>query len=94
MFDIQRIGDHTVVLSGRLDASQATRAREVFEGIDESSTVDLRDLEYVSSAGLGILVSTQLRLAGRGERLTLVNPTSHVRELLHITGLDAILQID
>jgi anti-sigma B factor antagonist len=94
MFDIKKIDEHTVALSGRLDASEAPRVSEVFEDLQGVSTVDLRELEYVSSAGLGILVSTQLRLAGRGEQLILVNPTPHVRELLRITGLDEILRVD
>ncbi len=94
MFEIRRAQDGSVVLSGRLDAVQAPQVREVLEGVEESVVVDLGELQYVSSAGLGILIATQRRLADRGARLTLRSPTPHVRELLRITGLDGIFAIE
>lgn len=93
MFDIRRTDERTIALAGRLDATQAALAREFFEQVERTSTVDLSGLEYVSSAGLGVLIATQRRLADRGERLTLRGPTPHVRELLRITGLDLIFEV-
>jgi anti-sigma B factor antagonist len=93
MFEIWREADGTVKMSGRLDAAMADRAREVFAGIAEGCTVDLRALEYISSAGLGVLIATQKRLGGNRQKIVLAHPNRHIRELFGIAGLDHVFEI-
>ena len=62
MFDIRRAENGTVMLSGRLDASQAEKARGVLATITESCAIDFTDLDYISSLGLGVLLEAQKRL--------------------------------
>ena len=93
MLDI-RVGEKgEIVLSGRLDASQAAKAETFMAALTESRNVDLGDLQYVSSAGLGVLLATQKRLMGSGHALRLVNVRGHVREVLHYSGFDQIFEI-
>lgn|SRR5262245_29512199 len=83
-----------IVLSGRFDASQEDRARVVFDAIQVGSIVDLKDLEYISSMGLGILIKTQKRLKARGAGgLTLVNANHHVNEVFRLAGLHMVFDI-
>jgi len=82
------------VLSGRFDASQAVKAETFMAALTESRIVDLGDLQYVSSAGLGVLLATQKRLMGAGHALKLVNVKGHVREVLHYSGFEQIFEID
>ena len=94
MLDI-RVGENgEIVLSGRFDASQAVKAETFMAALTESRIVDLADLQYVSSAGLGVLLATQKRLMAAGHALKLVNVRGHVREVLHYSGFEEIFQID
>ena len=94
MFEI-RFGDREeIVLTGRLDASQLGVAEAFFNDVKASATVDLAGLEYISSVGIGLLVSTQQRLAGHGARLRLANAGSMIREVFRFSGLDANFEID
>jgi anti-anti-sigma factor len=93
MFEIQHGTAGTVHICGRLDASQRDRAAEVLDQVTESCVVDFAELEYISSAGLGLLFATQKRLVDRGGALTLVNLRPHIRELFTIAGFDHIFEI-
>ena len=90
-----KVGDKgEIVLSGRFDASQAVKAETFMAALTESRIVDLADLQYVSSAGLGVLLATQKRLMNAGHALRLVNIRGHVREVLHYSGFEQIFEID
>jgi anti-sigma B factor antagonist len=94
MLDI-RVGENgEIVLSGRFDASQAVKAETFMAALTESRVVDLAELQYVSSAGLGVLLATQKRLMGTGHALRLVNVRGHVREVLHYSGFEQIFEIE
>ena len=90
-----RVGENgVIVLSGRFDASQAVKAEAFMVGLTESRNVDVGDLQYVSSAGLGVLLATQKRLMATGHALRLVNVRGHVREVLHYSGFDRIIEVE
>ena len=93
MFDIKSAGDGRVLLSGRFDASQADVARKEFDKIAASSVVDFKDLEYISSAGLGVLFAAQKRLKGQGQGLRLVNMNQHIRDVFRYARFDLIFEI-
>lgn len=94
MFDIKDTGAGTIRLSGRLDASQAERAREFLGRLAGPAVVDFSELEYISSAGLGVLLGVQKRLTESGKGLKLVKLNSHIREIFRIAGLDHIFEIE
>ena len=94
MFDI-RLGENgEVVCEGRLDAAQAARAQAFLDALAAPSVVDMAKLEYISSAGLGVLLRTQKRLLPSGGGLRLVNANRHVRDIFRYSGFDRIFQID
>ncbi len=94
MFKIQRAENGDVVLSGRLDASQADAATAVFSTVTESCTVDFTDLEYISSMGLGVLLATQKRLNEKGHGLRLVNLSPHLSDLFRLAGFNLLFDIE
>ncbi|HRP34738.1 MAG TPA: STAS domain-containing protein [Gammaproteobacteria bacterium] len=94
MFDIQSRGEGRIVISGRLDASQARRAQEFIDGIENPREFDLARLEYISSAGLGILLRTQKRVMSQGGALRLVNVGNHIRDVFRYSGFDKIFVIE
>jgi anti-sigma B factor antagonist len=94
MFNISFDGRGTVLLSGRLDASQTATARQVFDQITDSATVDFVSLDYISSAGLGVLLATQQRLKKNGKTLTLVHMNPLIRDVFKIARFDLIFRIE
>ena len=94
MFAIKRTASGELVLSGRLDADSAASAREVMARITTSCQIDFSELDYISSAGLGVLVATQRRLVDSGQGLRLVGMSDHLRDLFEIAGLNNIFEIE
>ena len=93
MLDI-RLGENgEIILSGRFDASQAVKAETFMAAINESRVVDLGELQYISSLGLGVLLATQKRLMDTGHALKLVNVRGHVREVFHYSGFERVFEI-
>ena len=85
----------TVVLSGRLDTITAPELEaELRSDIDGITllTFDLTDLEYISSAGLRVLMWAQRIMNSQGKmKVCHVNET--VEEIFDITGFSEILTI-
>ena len=94
MFDIRKDGDETIVLEGILDSLQVQVAADFFKDITTSCTVDLHRLEYVSSAGLGLLLATQQRLLRSGQKLKLQDPSPPVRKILELARFNILFDID
>jgi len=93
MLNIVKKSDGILSLAGRFDASQVDTAEEAFNKIRESATLDFSGLDYISSAGLGVLVATQQRLAEAEHNLTLSNMNAHIREVFQISSLDQLFII-
>ena len=94
MLDIQFESDDRLTLAGRFDASQADHAMQVFNTLESSCTVDFDGLDYISSAGLGVLLKTQKRLGESGDSLTLVNLNNHIKDVFVYAGFDAVFSIE
>jgi anti-sigma B factor antagonist len=56
--------------------------------------VDLSDLKYISSAGIGVLMKTYKRLHDSGNTIKLVNLSQHVRNVFHYAGLEQLFGIE
>ena len=93
MFDIQFNDSGQVVVSGRLDAAQAPRAQQFLDAISGGCVVDMAGLEYISSAGLGVLLSTHKRLMAGRAGLELVNVNPHIRDIFRYSGFDRLFVI-
>ena len=84
-----------VELEGRLDTISApeleTQLKDSLDGV-EKLTLDFSKLEYISSAGLRVLLSTQKRMNSQGSMaVTHVNET--IMEIFEVTGFNDILTI-
>jgi anti-anti-sigma factor len=90
-------GDELVlVLAGRLDTSTASQLEaELKVSIDNIKTLilDLKDIEYVSSAGLRVILSAQKVMSKQG-KMIIRNINESVMEVFEITGFADILTIE
>jgi anti-sigma B factor antagonist len=83
-----------VVVTGRLDAAQCPTAQAFLDGVQGTVTLDCSGLEYISSAGLGVLLKTQKRLLAAGGKLRLAGVNSHLRDIFVYSGFDQIFEIE
>lgn len=86
----------TVALEGRLDTTTSpeleAKLSESLSGITDL-TIDLGSLEYISSAGLRVLLATHKKMMAKG-KMTVVNVNDTVSEIFSITGFSGILNIE
>ena len=94
MFEIQTMEDGRIRLAGRLDAAKAPRAQEVLDQVDGPCVIDMGGLEYISSAGLGVLLRTHKRLMTEGDGVRLVNVNSHINDIFTYSGFDRLFHIE
>jgi anti-sigma B factor antagonist len=94
MLTLDARGPDRVVVTGRLDASQAAAAQTFLDGVNGTVTLDCSALEYISSAGLGVLLKTQKRLQPAGGGLVLSGLNRHVRDVFAYSGFDQIFRIE
>ena len=83
-----------VVVNGRLDAAEAQAAQSFFDATRGTVTLDCGGLEYISSAGLGVLLKTQKRLLASGGKLRLTGVNRHLQDIFRYSGFDQIFEIE
>ena len=89
----------TLVLAanGRLDAASAPTFQERLLGCIErgetSVLLDFVQLDYISSAGLRVLLTATKRLQACDGRLAVCSLTENVREVFEVSGFDTIIEI-
>lgn len=93
MLTIEKTGDSELKLIGRFDASQEENALLEFQKYSDTLTLDMKDLIYISSMGLSVLVNTYKRLKANNQTLRLKNMHSHVRDVFMYTRLDQLFEI-
>jgi anti-sigma B factor antagonist len=94
MFHIDFGEGGEIVCSGRLDAAQCAKAQSFMDNVGEARVVDFSRLEYISSAGLGVLLKTQKRLVENGARLKIINVNNHIHDVFRYSGFHAIFEIE
>ena len=88
--------DLTVALTGRLDTVTAPELEsELAAALDdvENLVIDMTDLEYISSAGLRVLLTAQKTMNQKGS-MKLINVNETVMEIFDVTGFVDILTIE
>ena len=93
MFEIE-FGDGDIVdVDGRFDAAQAVKAQAFLDQVEGQCVLNLAKLEYVSSAGLGVLLKTHKRLMGSGNGIKLINVNHHIHDIFRYSGFDKLFEI-
>jgi anti-sigma B factor antagonist len=80
-----------ISVSGELDLASSPALEEELDRVAQSDAkvviVDLRNLEFMDSTGLSVLVRAHQRAEEDGRRLGLVNGSQQVQRLLSLTGV-------
>ena len=86
----------TVALEGRLDTTSAPQLEKELGTISDDVkelVFDIKYLDYVSSAGLRILLSLHKNMSKQG-RMVLRGANENVMEVFEVTGFASILNIE
>jgi anti-sigma B factor antagonist len=94
MFAIDFGAEGIVVVAGRLDAAQSPAAQSFLDRVQGVVTLDCSRLEYLSSAGLGVLLKTHKRLLASAGKLRLTGVNRHLQDIFVYSGLDQIFEIE
>ncbi len=84
-----------IAIKGRLDTNTAPeleKESQSLEGVNDL-TFDFKDLEYISSAGLRVLLATQ-KIMNKQGKMIIKNVNDSVMEVFEITGFIDILTIE
>jgi anti-sigma B factor antagonist len=93
------VGDvHILDCSGKIMLGEGTMAvrnsvREVLKNGGKKIVLNLGDVNYIDSSGIGELVSSFTTVTNQGGQLKLLNLTKKIQELLAITKLLTVFQV-
>ena len=87
-------GNLTIKVEGRLDTNTSPEPEDEMnlEGV-KKLVFDFSRLEYISSAGLRILIAAQKAMSANGGSMAIVGPNEAVRSVFEITGCSEIFAI-
>ncbi|WP_018924810.1 STAS domain-containing protein [Salsuginibacillus kocurii] len=87
-----------VMVEGEIDAYTAPELRETLIPLTEKQNtevvVDLANVEYIDSTGLGIFIGALKSAHSNGSELAITGVNERVHRLFSITGLDEVIDID
>ena len=87
-----------VALQGEFDIYTATKLKESLSVINEENikdvVINMQNLEYIDSTGLGILVGVLKRLKQKEKDIYILNTKPNVKKIFTITGLDKIFKLE
>ena len=94
--DIKRENGKTVIkIDGRLDTTTAPELEKTINGEGDelkSLVLDFNGVDYISSAGLRVLLTVQKKMNVQGE-MELINVSEPVMDIFEMTGFADILVI-
>ena len=85
-----------LAVEGRLDTTTAPELEKELKSCYDDCTeliLNFADVEYISSAGLRVLLSAQKAMSKQGS-MKLVNVSSDIMEVFEVTGFSDILTIE
>jgi len=97
--ETRTIGDVRVLdCSGKITLGEGTMAvrntvRDILKNNGKKIILNLADVNYIDSSGIGELVSTYTTVTNNGGQLKLLNLTKKIQELLAITKLFTVFQV-
>ena len=95
---VRQVGDVTVIdLSGRITLGDGSgTVRETVKGLIAKGhrriVLNLGDVSYIDSAGLGELVGSYATMTNQGGQIKLLNAQSKVRDVLQVTKLYTVFE--
>jgi anti-sigma B factor antagonist len=93
------VGDvHVLDISGKITLGQATKTirhtvSDLLENGGRKIVLNLNDVNYIDSSGVGELMRTYTTVKSEGRQLKLLNLTGKIREVLVVAKLSTVFQV-
>lgn len=87
---------YTIAIEGRIDTITAPELENTFNGIEPQANkviFDMSGVEYISSAGMRVIVYVHRKMASKGG-FTLRGLTENVSTIINLTGFNKVLDIE
>lgn len=88
-------GTVVVALEGALDLIASPELKSLFAEVIDTApklVLDLQEVHFVDSTGVGLLLSARKRMHARGKECWIENATGQPQRLLQISGLDRVVR--
>lgn len=93
----KRNGTAILALEGRLDSTTSgefeTRLLGVIESGETQLVLDFAKLDYISSAGLRVLLKAGKALKGKGGQMSFCSVKDYIREIFEMSGFTSFFRI-
>ena len=87
----------TLSLAGRLDTVTSVdllkEIDKIFSEGEFNITLDFKEVDYISSAGVRVVLDTQKQAKARGTTCEIIGTTENVKKVFDITGVSEMLNI-
>lgn len=86
-----------VVLSGRLDSNTSPEVEKALVPLTEKYTkltLNLKELEYISSAGLRVIKVLYMAMTKKGGKIAIKNVSQQIMEIFEMTGFAGLLSFE
>jgi len=85
-----------ILMSGELDEYSANYTRDAMDILINNNSfnrlvVDMHDLEFMDSTGIGVLIGRYKRLKNRNILMYVINPSTHIEKIFKMSGLYEII---
>jgi anti-sigma B factor antagonist len=88
---------NVIKVTGRVDSATAPELEKALQALMDAErsriVLDLQETDYMSSAGLRVLVATHKTAKKNGGGLCLAQPSARVMEVLELAGLTPVFEI-
>ena len=99
MLDVKLVNrgeEGELILNGRLETTNAEDAERLFMQMADrfkNLTLNMKDLSYISSAGLRVVLKAFKKFQAKGGKLSVTNVNEYVGEVFEMTGFAGILNV-
>ena len=86
----------TLVVEGRLDTTTAPELESYVKECAQTCKmliIDLKDISYISSAGLRVVLLAHKLMIGVGGKMSIRSPSEFCRQVFQATGMEGVLSI-
>lgn len=94
----EKVGKTLVTVVGEVDVSNAGELREAVDSALEAApvevSVDLAEVSYIDSTGIGVLVGVATRAQEAGVAFSVAHPQTNVKRVLGLLGVERQLNVE
>ena len=94
----EKVGKTLVTVVGEVDVSNAGELREAVDSALEAApaevSVDLAEVSYIDSTGIGVLVGAATRAQKAGVAFSVAHPQANVKRVLGLLGVERQLNVE